>query len=392
MRPTIAQLVELTEPYSYCPLECDGLTKVLTTLLQEQAIPHTVYSGTIAPSTIQSKGGIVHQWIEVETADEGRRTLDYRVRQWFGSRSEVPHGIFDPALFLFTYIGEPVDLVSLTRQQFLLMASPIVDLIACLEFLPRPFLFTVGYRQPYSGAILTFLTNRGFPLIDIRERAGSRFSPAYNKKRLEQRYPLYYYHVQSLGNINHNQQEAPIEFVDLQTGIEESRQIIYGDAAGQGAIYLCKCEDWQCCHRTKAARYLLETAPEIIAVHIQANGPLIIQQAHSRSELLMIGYEPIGPHGMFRVVFADGQIVSTYNPALVDRLVYQAQENPEGRQIDRSYCEVPLADLTRDNLEKQSFYHQRVVETTVSIEREEYSHERTERGNTVLDERSPDGD
>src|SRR5947207_4231395 len=79
MSIAVAELRDLLDVYSYCPLECDGLTRVLTTLLQRQNIAHTVYTGTVAHRV--SSACIVHMWIEVCT-DEGRRVIDYRAQQW----------------------------------------------------------------------------------------------------------------------------------------------------------------------------------------------------------------------------------------------------------------------------------------------------------------------
>ena len=362
MYPTIQQLTELTDPYAYCPLECDGLSKVLSFVLGKHAINHTVYSGTLAP---QGEDGIPHVWIELET-DLGRRTLDYRVRQWFRDRPAIPHGLFDPTETGFVYTEEPVTFPPLTGEQFVLLGAPIIDLLACLEVLPRPLLLTLGYRQPYSEAVLAFLTSRGFPVLDIRERAGSRWNAAYNKKRLEERYPLYYSHLRNLGNIKHNEEGAPVEFVDLEAGLQETREIIYGDAAGQGAVYLCACSDWLECHRNKAAKHLLTVAPEVIVVHIQANGSLVLQQANSRSELFMLGREAVGPEGMFRVVFDDGQVLSTYNPMLVERLT----ENQDKKSIKQCYCELPLADLSRENVTRQSQNAETVVSATSTAKEE----------------------
>ena len=47
MGPTVKELESLLDACRHCALECDGLSKVFTTLLQEQAIAHTVYIGAL---------------------------------------------------------------------------------------------------------------------------------------------------------------------------------------------------------------------------------------------------------------------------------------------------------------------------------------------------------
>ena len=371
---TVAQLTDLLEPYSYCPLECDGLTRVFATLLQEQGIVHTVYSGMIRHR--MSGEGIVHMWIEVYT-DEGRRAIDYCARMWLGSGVEVPHGIFNPMRYPdITYQGEQTELAALSEEGLALVGYPVTGLINALQFLPRPLVFTMGYRQPHAHAILAFLTSRGFPVADIRERAGSRFSPMYNRGRLELNYPGQYYRIKELGNVNHNIEGAPVEFVDLEAGLAKSERIIYEGAAGQGAIYMCACQYWQTCHRANAARHLLDTLPEVTIAHVQANGSIIVKRKNSRSELLMISKEPIGPHGMFRVIYDNGQIASTYNPAIVESLLRDAETHPACVQMQQCYCEVPVHDYIRSNLHRQGYLvtpstDTTIAETTVSASEKE---------------------
>lgn len=130
---------------------------------------------------------------------------------------------------------------------------------------------------------------------------------------------------------------------------------------------MCACESWQECHRRKAAHHLLDAASEVTIAHIQANGSIIIEQKKSRSELLMVSNEPIGPHGMFRVIYDNGQMVSTYNPAIVENLLRNAEARPA--KCVQCYCEIPVHDYTRSNLKRQGYLvtdNTTIAETIVS--------------------------
>lgn len=72
-------------------LECDGMARVVSTLLQRERIVHRVLVGRLA---IDRVGAIAHHWW-VALADG--RVLDLRARMWLGSDVAVPHGLFKPA-------------------------------------------------------------------------------------------------------------------------------------------------------------------------------------------------------------------------------------------------------------------------------------------------------
>lgn len=73
------------------PLECDGLTCIISALLSRAGIAHTVGVGGIyhIPS---SRNFAPHLWIDLQ---DGSR-IDYRARMWLRNLGGVPHGIFRP--------------------------------------------------------------------------------------------------------------------------------------------------------------------------------------------------------------------------------------------------------------------------------------------------------
>jgi len=81
----------LLEPYIDLPLECDGLTKVLSHILTKNDIEHIVHEGFLTGP----RDGIWHTWIELPNG----YYVDYRARMWQGESRIIPHGIFRPQLF-----------------------------------------------------------------------------------------------------------------------------------------------------------------------------------------------------------------------------------------------------------------------------------------------------
>lgn len=99
----MSDLAALLAPYAaLSELECDGLTRVITTVLTVNGLPHTCYLGRV---TVGGRHVEPHYWIELGT---GLR-VDYRARMWLGDAPAVPHGVFQPQAYpQAVYRGQPV--------------------------------------------------------------------------------------------------------------------------------------------------------------------------------------------------------------------------------------------------------------------------------------------
>lgn len=110
-------LKELTSRYEHCALECDGLTRVLHTVLSQEGIEHTCMVGSVV-LTESNTGSVLHFWIVLPNGDY----IDYRARMWLGDRADVPHGIFNPVDYpKVTYSGSPVQLEILSPSVFTIL-------------------------------------------------------------------------------------------------------------------------------------------------------------------------------------------------------------------------------------------------------------------------------
>lgn len=89
--------------FDSCALECDGMTSVLSTLLNALNIQHTRFSGGVRELGT-SRIVRPHLWIELAHG----WVIDLRLRMWLGDCSCIPHGVFKPAQFGMDYQGEPI--------------------------------------------------------------------------------------------------------------------------------------------------------------------------------------------------------------------------------------------------------------------------------------------
>ena len=86
-------LEEWLRHFDPLPLECDGLSRVISALLNKSGVEHKMVVGFLHGASSEGQATprrILHWWIEL-----GNQTIDLRARMWMGHRA--PHGLFDPA-------------------------------------------------------------------------------------------------------------------------------------------------------------------------------------------------------------------------------------------------------------------------------------------------------
>jgi hypothetical protein len=84
------QLEQWLAPFDRLPLECDGLTRCISTLMQRDGIDHQIVVGSL---DIPGAGTIPHHWW---IALPDGQVCDFRARMWLGDDPSVPHGVFIP--------------------------------------------------------------------------------------------------------------------------------------------------------------------------------------------------------------------------------------------------------------------------------------------------------
>lgn len=83
--PTIAELKRICDPFYRDHLECDGMTRILHSVLVREDMSHQVYQAVIC--------GVLHFWIEIERP---RIKIDYTLGKWFPTDPPPPLGVFLP--------------------------------------------------------------------------------------------------------------------------------------------------------------------------------------------------------------------------------------------------------------------------------------------------------
>ena len=86
-----AQIDKYLELIDKLPLECDGMTRILSQILHRDGVPHQCFFGSLDVDGVHIASP-VHYWIELE--DD--RVIDLRARMWFRPEVEAPHGLFRP--------------------------------------------------------------------------------------------------------------------------------------------------------------------------------------------------------------------------------------------------------------------------------------------------------
>jgi len=112
-------LENLLAKYDKISLECDGLTRVISYILNENKINHKTMCGFVNFCMPNESPQVIspHYWI---TIDE--RIIDYRLRMWLGNYNYVPHGIFIKNKNI-DYFGQPINLV-MNKTIFDILVTP----------------------------------------------------------------------------------------------------------------------------------------------------------------------------------------------------------------------------------------------------------------------------
>lgn len=98
-------LLDRLELHATLPLECDGMTRVVTFLLTQAKVPHAVKTGYVKKGT--DDGIDPHFWVELPDG----KIIDYRLQMWLGDAPQIPHGIFNPKDFpAVEYAGRTIAL------------------------------------------------------------------------------------------------------------------------------------------------------------------------------------------------------------------------------------------------------------------------------------------
>lgn len=101
---TAERVRKLVKPYARLPLECDGMTRVISYLLHQNGIEHKIFVGSIS---VKRKGKFSpHYWIRLRTGE----IVDYRSRMWFNGDKDIPEGVFPENRKVVVYKGEEVPL------------------------------------------------------------------------------------------------------------------------------------------------------------------------------------------------------------------------------------------------------------------------------------------
>lgn len=99
------------------PVECDGMSSLVATLLHRNGIAYQGMCGQIVPKQLGSP--IPHVWVEV-----GELVVDFRARMWMGDLPDVPHGVFLKADHPDLYRGNPVEIEPLPDFLFQILQIP----------------------------------------------------------------------------------------------------------------------------------------------------------------------------------------------------------------------------------------------------------------------------
>lgn len=110
-------LEQWLSPLDAAALECDGFSRVASTLLQREKVQHQTVVGSL---DVKGVGRIpLHVWLAF---DDGS-ICDFRARMWLGDAESVPHGVFFPGECQTYSVREIVNTAPLSEVIFTILTG-----------------------------------------------------------------------------------------------------------------------------------------------------------------------------------------------------------------------------------------------------------------------------
>jgi hypothetical protein len=117
------RLESLVKHLEFAPVECDGMARLVATVLVQHNIQYQGMVGSIVPKGFDFS--IPHFWVQV-----GDLIIDYRAQIWLGNNDDVPHGVVFADKFEDIYSGKPCLIEPLPAALFRIMTIPLPDISA----------------------------------------------------------------------------------------------------------------------------------------------------------------------------------------------------------------------------------------------------------------------
>jgi hypothetical protein len=105
------------------PVECDGMTRLISTLLQREEVEHEICIGQLEVAGVGATP--LHWWISFPDG----RICDLRARMWLRNSPDAPHGVFTPTKHQ-TYLENarlPAYTARLDPVVFMILAEKSMD-------------------------------------------------------------------------------------------------------------------------------------------------------------------------------------------------------------------------------------------------------------------------
>lgn len=106
-----------------CAVECDGMSALITYVLNREGIEHVRMIGA-AIDRRTHESVFPHCWIELP---EIGKVIDFRLRMWLGDCDEIPHGVFSKVNEVIEYRGDVHEVAPIPKGVAQIMSDGIVD-------------------------------------------------------------------------------------------------------------------------------------------------------------------------------------------------------------------------------------------------------------------------
>jgi len=204
---------------------------------------------------------------------------------------------------------------------------------------------TMGSHQPEAWQIISWMVKeQGWHLLDIRYDRNSYWAK-WSERALRQEFGYRYHPVPELVNLHELEHDQPAQLVDPAAGLAKVSTWL---DAGMNCLLMCRCPNWQLCHRKQVTALLQHAYPNPEAAHLLCDPlavelPVILSKAVELLQryglLKPLPHAPMEQQVMLRTARSQRVVLPDFGPCMMSLSVTLWLADP--RQHCKQVTTVP---------------------------------------------------
>lgn len=209
---------------------------------------------------------------------------------------------------------------------------------------------TIGSHQPGAWQIISCMVEeQDWHLLDIRYDRNSYWTK-WSERALRQEFGHRYHPLPELVNLYELEPDHPSRLVDPATGLAKVSTWL---DTGINCLLMCRCSDWQHCHRKQVVTLLQHAYPTLEVAHLLCDPPALelpivlskaVELLQRYGLLKPLPHMPVEQPVMLRTAKSRRVMLPDYGPCMMSLSVALWLPDPRPHRIQGSTVLRPQED------------------------------------------------